>query len=160
MQRTEWEFEYQAGDLLAAAQKEFDRREERIEYWKEQREQVLEKLKNEGLDITRWNEGEYTKASVGTRIDVGFDAKLMGRLQECQKYLERAREEKKEFAMWIQAFGNCQDTQGFKLDAPDISYFGLGRSVEPDFVAPEDAEARQGDETTPSAPRRISTPAV
>lgn len=149
MLRSEWSFEYQAGDLLEAANKEFDKRIERIDYWKEKREEVLNRLKDEGLEITNWNSGSETKLSAGSAIDVQFDQKLIGRLRECEKYLEKARNEKKEFAMWIQAFSDRQSGEGFKLHAQDIAYFGLGKSAEPDFVAPEDAEAQQ--ESTGSA---------
>lgn len=139
--RNEWEFQYQASDLLEAAEAEYQKREERIGYWRDKREEVLEKLKQEGLEITNWNEGSgVTKASIGSAIDVQFDQKLIGRLRECEQWLERARSEKKEYAMWVQVFSDCQSTQAFQLHGHDVAYFGLGKSVEPDFVAPEDAE--------------------
>lgn len=139
MQRKEWLFEYTAGALLIAAESEFDRREKRLDYWKDKRDEVLEQLKEEGLSVTQWNEG-YTKSSMGNRIDVEFDAKLMTRLRECENFLEKARIEKKEYVMWIQVFSEYPETKTLQLDAEDVAHFGLGKSVEPDFVAPEDAE--------------------
>jgi len=140
MKRTEWEFEYTAESLLEASEAQFDKREARINYWREGRDKVLGQLKDEGLSVTNWNDEGFSKMSMEPRIDVQFDEKLMSRLRECEKYLGKALDEKKEFVMWIQVFSDSPSSKALQLHAQDVAYFGLGKSVEPDFVAPEDAE--------------------
>ena len=151
MKRSEWTFEYTATDLHTAAEQEYQKRAIRADYWKAERQKVMEELKETGLTISQWDaytgkEG-ITKTGISNRVDVEFDEKLMTRLRNCEHYLEKARNEKSEYKMWMQVFGDTSPSKTFDLHAVDVAYFGLGQSVEPDFPAAEDPESAESELT-------------
>lgn len=51
MQRSEWKFDYTAARLAEAAQAKIAHHEERLEFWRGKREEVLAKIRSEGLEI-------------------------------------------------------------------------------------------------------------
>ena len=51
MERKEWKFDYTASKLAEAAKIKLHHHQERLEWWKEKKEQVITQIRGEGLEI-------------------------------------------------------------------------------------------------------------
>lgn len=76
--RNSWTFEYQVKEVLDACRARMKYHEERIAWWKNERDEVEKKLRDSGVTF---NEPTYTG---GARLEARLDDTLTSRLAECR----------------------------------------------------------------------------
>ena len=90
MQRKEWKFDYTASKLAEAAKTKHLHHQERFEWWKEKRDQVMAEIRKDGLEIDEKIALEYVSPKrrdweQGAQVTVRNDLKKD--LNECLEKL-------------------------------------------------------------------------
>ena len=90
MQRKEWKFDYTASKLAEAAKTKHLHHQERFEWWKEKRDQVMAEIRKDGLEIDEKIALEYASPKrrdweQGAQVTVRNDLKRD--LNECLEKL-------------------------------------------------------------------------
>ncbi len=90
MQRKEWKFDYTASKLAEAAKTKHLHHQERFEWWKEKRDQVMAEIRKDGLEIDEKIALEYVSPKrrdweQGAQVTVRNDLKKD--LDECLEKL-------------------------------------------------------------------------
>ena len=120
MQRKEWKFEYTAARLAEAAQLKIDWHSERLEWWKQKKDEVFATIRNEGLEVDEkislgfqspksrdWERG----AQVLVRNDLQKD------LDECLEKLQAHTVRLNEYSGWQQVLAaNPESSQSLDID--------------------------------------------
>lgn len=120
MQRSEWKFEYTASRLAEAAQAKIDWHAERLEWWKEKKNEVFATIRKEGLEVDEkisvgfqnpksrdWERG----AQVLVRNDLQKD------LDECLEKLQAHTRKLNEYSGWQQILAaNPESRQSLDID--------------------------------------------
>lgn len=140
--RNDWQFDFTCGAVASAASFESERRDQRIEYWLNEREAIMQEIKDSGLEVEVFGQG-MSKMSIESRAEVRIDAKLQERLAKCEEYLRKARQEKKQYEMFANVLSSQPAEKPIKLQPEDVFYFGLHKDPEPDFLSPEEETAKE-----------------
>lgn len=125
MNRDEWKFEYAATQLAEAAQAKARLHQERLSWWKGQKDQVMDTIRAEGLEIDEKVVGQQSVMKGrdwqdATRVTVRND--LRQQLDECLKKLSYHTEKLHSFRGWIEILeANTQSR--LALDHEDWRFF-------------------------------------
>lgn len=125
MQRKDWTFDYTAADLAEAARTKIAHHEQRLGFWRAQREEVLGKIRSEGLEIDEKIVMAYPtpKArdwSRANRVTVRDD--LRERLDECLAKLRQHTELLRDYQGWL-AMLSANPQSRLPLDVEDWQHF-------------------------------------
>jgi hypothetical protein len=119
MLRKEWQFQANVEQLVRAVGERLDYHNQRIDYWTNEQNVSLEKLKEQGLEVTE------LEVTGGIRADVRFDAKLMERLNEAKAAIKRHKAKREEYEVWSRTFSREPEERSLNLNSDDIEFFGL-----------------------------------
>jgi len=132
MKRKDWLFDHVASKLAEAANAKHQHHQERFEWWKNRREQVMAQIREEGLEIDESIALEYSHPKrrdweQGAQVTVRDD--LRKDLNECLKKLAHHTELVNDYQGWHQVLSANPEAR-FSLDYQDwLFFFGRGDVV-------------------------------
>jgi hypothetical protein len=128
--RSDWEFEHLGSELLEGAKKKEEFRRARLGWWKDQKDKVMQTIKESGLEVQESLALQYSSASnninalrgghSGAQIVVRND--LQDKLNECHSKIREHEAASIEYNAWVQVFSRNQ-TKTFKLKQGDWLFF-------------------------------------
>ncbi len=131
MQRDTWKFGYSAQQIIEATNSKLKFHQERFDWWKDKKEQVLTQIRAEGLEIDEAIALEYISPKSrdywerGAQVTVRDD--LRKDLNECLKKLAYHTDLINDFRGWQQVLTANPDTP-LNLDHEDwLFFFGQGK---------------------------------
>ena len=125
MRRELWRFEYTANKLAEAAATKIKFHDERLEWWKVKRREVMDKIRSEGIEIDEKISLAYLSPKArdwerSTQVTVRDD--LRNRLTECQEKLAHHTQRRHEYNGWLQVL-SANPEQRLRLDIQDWLFF-------------------------------------
>lgn len=122
MNRHDWEFEYTAKTLADAAELARESRQQRSEWWIAKKEEVMQEVRDTGIEISESVAAEYsnTKMGMGPRVLVKGD--LQNKLTECFTKIREHEAAASEYAGWVQVLEANPEAR-LKLTHQDWLYF-------------------------------------
>jgi hypothetical protein len=125
MQRKEWTFDYTASKLAEAAKTKHLHHQERFEWWKEKRDQVMAEIRKDGLEIDEKIALEYVSPKrrdweQGAQVTVRNDLKRD--LNECLEKLAYHTGLMNDYHGWHQVL-NANAEARLSLDHDDWLFF-------------------------------------
>ena len=125
MQRKEWKFDYTAGKLAEAAKTKHLHHQERFEWWKEKRDQVMAEIRKDGLEIDEKIALEYVSPKrrdweQGAQVTVRNDLKKD--LDECLEKLAYHTGLMNDYYGWQQVLSANPEVR-LSLDHDDWLFF-------------------------------------
>lgn len=123
--RDNWGFDYTAAQLAQAAALKVVYHQERVNWWKDKRTEVMKTIRAEGLEVNEKISMEFRNPksndwSNSSQVMVRND--LQNALKECQEKLVFHTEKLKDYSGWQQMLSaNPQTTQ--RLDIGDWLFF-------------------------------------
>jgi len=130
MLRKEWKFDYTANKLAEASDIKLQFHQERFEWWKDKKEQVIAQIRAEGLEIDENIALEYVSPKSrdwdrGTQVTVRDD--LRKDLDECLKKLSYHTGQINDYNGWRQVL-NANPEVRLSLNHDDwLFFFGQGQ---------------------------------
>jgi len=130
MLRKEWKFDYTASKMAEATETKLKFHQERFEWWKNKKEQVIAQIRAEGLEIDENIALEYVSPKSrdwerGTQVTVRDD--LRKDLDECLKKLAYHTGLINDYNGWNQIL-NANPEVRLSLDHDDwLFFFGQGK---------------------------------
>lgn len=127
MLRLEWKFTRLGGELAEAAQRQLDRRRERLEYWREKKGEVMAKIRESGIDINESMAAQiqnYSSTQFGNRqaATVTIDEQMLEDLNECLDKIKTHDGAVRDYTAWVQVLGSNRN-QSLELDQNDWMFF-------------------------------------
>ncbi|RZT92561.1 hypothetical protein [Rivibacter subsaxonicus] len=125
MMRKEWAFDYAAGTLAEAASKKLAFHHERLEFWKQSKDETMTTIRSEGLEIDEklalgYRSPKSADWERGAKVVVRND--LRDRLDECLSKLSHHSDLIQQYDGWLQALlANPQARM--QLDIEDWLFF-------------------------------------
>jgi len=125
MQRKEWKFDYTASKLAEAAKTKHLHHQERFEWWKEKRDQVMAEIRKDGLEIDEKIALEYVSPKrrdweQGAQVTVRNDLKKD--LDECLEKLAYHTGLMNDYHGWHQVLSANPEAR-LSLDHDDWLFF-------------------------------------
>ena len=125
MQRKEWKFDYTASKLAEAAKTKHLHHQERFEWWKEKRDQVMAEIRKDGLEIDEKIALEYVSPKrrdweQGAQVTVRNDLKRD--LNECLEKLAYHTGLMNDYHGWHQVLSANSEAR-LSLDHDDWLFF-------------------------------------
>ena len=125
MQRKDWKFDYTASKLAEAAKTKHLHHQERFEWWKEKRDQVMAEIRKDGLEIDEKIALEYVSPKrrgweQGAQVTVRNDLKRD--LNECLEKLAYHTGLMADYHGWHQVLGANPEAR-LSLDHEDWLFF-------------------------------------
>jgi hypothetical protein len=127
--RSDWEFEYTAAKLAAAATAQRDFRIGRVEAWEAKKAEVLQKIKDSGIsvseslaDLMGSTMPKYSNAGHGRGAHITIDSTLQDDLSECVEKIREHTRLRNEYAAWVQVL-EANPEQRLKLHNDDWMFF-------------------------------------
>ena len=126
--RSNWEFEHLGSELLEGATKKEAMRRERLAWWKNQKDKVMQDIKDSGLEVQESLSLQYgtssndirPQAHGGAQIVVRND--LQNKLNECHAKIRLHDAAAIEYNAWVQVFSK-NPNKTFKLKQGDWLFF-------------------------------------
>lgn len=134
MKRSEWTFPYTAATLAQAAELKLTFHEERLAFWKAQKESVLATIRREGLEVDEKISMSY-RSPKSSDYERGAKVMVRNDLQtDLEEVLDKLRSHtnlRAQYFGWLEALGaNPEST--FSLDIDDWQFFyGSNESTSP-----------------------------
>ncbi len=122
MNRSQWKFDYTASKLLEAAKKKKEHHEARYEFWLSKKKEVMEKVKDGGINVVESLGGYQGGKSGYMDPEIEIDAALRKGLEECHTKLKEHERKIRDYEGWIQLF-LAQPEARMPLDQDDFLYF-------------------------------------
>lgn len=124
MQRDKWEFSYGADKLLDAATAKQNHHATRLQWWEKQKEEVITKIKAEGLEIDESMAAEFSNkvSSYARHTTVQVRDDLLRDLNECVNKVKEHSVKIEGYSAWIQVLAS-QGSASFPLNQDDWLYF-------------------------------------
>jgi hypothetical protein len=120
MKRTEWEFMFNAPDMMVAANRKQEYHEGRVEFWSNELEKAEADQKS--------NEEQFN--GVPTKMNSSYSnmqSHAETRVRDCKmKVIEHTRHVE-EFKRWGELFANSHETREFPLSYDDVEFFDIIR---------------------------------
>jgi hypothetical protein len=126
--RTKWEFEYTAKALADAAVEQRHFRDQRVLFWTEKKQHVMEKIKAEGLTIDESLSDQLSIGSPkyghsgGRGATVLIDATMQADLDECVQKIRTHTDYSKQYDAWVQLLLANPESR-VRLDHDDWLFF-------------------------------------
>lgn len=123
MQRDEWAFGYTAKQLADAALAKKQHHEERLKWWQEKQQAVIDEVKDKGLEVSQQIASEYavSQAIRGAQLVVKND--YQQKLNECHMKIQSHGARAKEYDGWHQMLSAQLPTHSVSLDVEDFLFF-------------------------------------
>src|ERR1700688_3484084 len=102
MQRNEWEFEYGASELAAAAAAKANHHASRAKWWELKKEEVMRTVRESGIDVTESVAAGNSARSTGFGPQIIIDATLQRKLQECHAKINEHTAKVRDYEGWRQ----------------------------------------------------------
>jgi len=122
MMRRNWTFEYTANKLAEAAAVKKTHHEGRLKWWEEQKEKVMARIRESGIDIHQPVADLYSNKTRGCGPEITIDATMQRDLSECQGKLIEHDGKVREYAGWIQVLSANPESR-LSLDNDDYLFF-------------------------------------
>jgi hypothetical protein len=125
-QRQIWQFEYMGSQLAEAARAKLAHHQERFGWWSSKKEEVLSKIRSEGLEIDEslaMESPHHAKArdyQRGTQVMIRND--LQENLEECLRKLSYHAAQSHQYDGWVQVLAANSDAR-VRLDHEDWLFF-------------------------------------
>src|SRR5512135_1200034 len=123
MRRHEWNFRFQASDVLKAARLKAAHHRKRQLWWEKKQREVIAQAKAKGITIDESLAMEYNKTGSnvmrGARLVI--DTVYQGKLQECFSKITEHRMKKEEYEGWVAVLK--MTSMHLDLHADDYLYF-------------------------------------
>lgn len=134
--KSEWTFTYKSSAVLLGAASKADYHNSRVKFWTDKKDEVMAKIKSEGLEFdeslvdmtSNKFSGGYRDTSVSVRDD------LLRDLQECGRKLREHRIKLEDYKAWVQVL-DSQGDKDLQLDQQDWLFFFDSPSVKKDDEA-------------------------
>lgn len=127
MLRDNWKFTYTASRLAEGAETKLKFHEERIAFWKKQKDELVAEIRKDGLEVSESTALGYASPKSrdyerGAKVMVRND--LKEKLDECMEKLAYHTGKRRDFAGWVQVLrGNPEEW--LEADMEDwLFYFG------------------------------------
>ena len=125
MKREAWIFSYQGQALADAAQAKIKHHSERLEWWKQKKNEVTATIRSEGLEVDEKIALQYSNPKArdwdrGGEVLIRND--LRKQLAECFEKLSYHTETINEYEAWFQTL-SAHPEQQFELDINDWLFF-------------------------------------
>lgn len=120
MNRDEWAFPYPADKLHQAALTKHQFHAERLTWWGNKKDEVLTKIRAEGLEIDESVAQGYSNSGRQTSVNVRND--LLRDLNECVGKVSEHTNRTKEYDSWMQVLAS-QGQAAFSLHQDDWLFF-------------------------------------
>lgn len=125
MLRAEWKFEYLASKLAEAAGNRSAHHRDRLDWWRAKKDQVLQTIRSDGLEIDEKLVLEYTSPKSrdwqdATRVSVRND--LRNDLNECLKKLAHHTQQLASYSAWSEVL-SANSGANLSLDHEDWQFF-------------------------------------
>ena len=130
MIREQWKFEYPASKVAAAAREKIAHHEARLDFWKQKREEVIAKIRSEGIEVDEKVALAYSHPKArdwddGGEIMIRND--LRKDLAECFKKLAYHTELRDTYEGWRQVLEGNRDSR-LELHFDDWLFF-FGKDI-------------------------------
>lgn len=127
MKKGEWLFEYSAKDLAQAATKKMNHHNDRAEWWKMKKVEVMNEVKESGIEVSESVASEYsnyTSTNRGNGPQVMVRTDLQNKLTEIHSKILSHEQKTKEYHGWEQVLSSAAKTdRRLELNADDYLYF-------------------------------------
>lgn len=125
MNRDDWEFEYTASTLAAAAKAQRDHRTSRVAAWEAKKAETMAKIKESGLTVDESmaeSMTNYTTSAAGRGAQIMVDTTLQRDLTECVSKIRTHRAAATEYDAWAQVLDANPEAR-LKLKHNDWQFF-------------------------------------
>jgi hypothetical protein len=122
--RGEWEFDYTASTLAAAAEAQRDFRKSRVEVWTSKKAEIMEKIKTSGLTVHEGVAAGLSSYSNGPQggAQVMVDTTLQRDLNECVSKIRTHSDAATDYDGWVQVLRANPESR-LKLKHGDWMFF-------------------------------------
>ena len=126
--RAKWEFEYTASALAAAAEAQYEFRQSRVAFWKDQQDQLIAKIKETGIvvheDLAAMlsNSGKYGGTSAMGGAQIVIDPTMQTDLNKAYSKINEHSVMAAQYKAWIQVLKGNPESR-LKLDHDDWMFF-------------------------------------
>jgi hypothetical protein len=129
MRRQTWCFEYAGSKLADATQKKVTHHRSRFEWWRNKKQEILDKVRAEGLEIDERISLQYSAPRArdwegGAQVLIRNDLQI--NLDECLQKLAYHTEKLRDYEGWLEMLQANPDER-FRLDHDDWLFF-FGKS--------------------------------
>lgn len=122
MKRNEWTFTYTADELEAAAEQKRKHHADRLAWWEQKKQEVMEKIATSGITVQESPGAGASNVSRGYTPQIRIDNTLETDLTECACKMEEHRSKERSFAGWVQVL-NANPKSSLELEHDDYLFF-------------------------------------
>lgn len=123
MKRTDWKFTYNAATLATAATAKRKHHEERLEWWRDQKKIISQKVSDAGIEVHESvADRKYQSTGYNISPEIRIDATLQRDLMECQAKIHEHAKKVTEYIGWEEVLWVDKD-KFFDLDHEDFLFF-------------------------------------
>jgi len=119
--RIDWEFEYTASVLAAAATEKKAYRQGRADWWEEKQKEVIAEIKESGLEFNESLAVSYA-STAGRAPQLAVKADLQNKIKECHEKIHEHLSAVYEYDGWVQVLSANPDSR-MKLKHGDWLFF-------------------------------------
>lgn len=123
--RGEWEFEYTAKNLAAAAATQRDYRQSRVDVWTKQKDDLMAKVRSDGISVSESvadKMSAYSSNLSANGPQIPIDPQMQRQLTECHAKIQAHRLALAEYDGWVQVLEANPESR-LKLTQADWLYF-------------------------------------
>lgn len=122
MNRDNWRFAYTADKVLLAALEKKVHSENRLKWWADKREEIIAKVKAEGIEIDESLADLSLSNSYGRQPSARIRNDLVADLSECVQKTMEHRKKIEDYDAWVQVL-ESQGQSTLQLDQDDWLFF-------------------------------------
>ena len=122
--RSLWKFQYTVAELLKATSDKVDHHTNRLKWWSDKRNQVIEEIKNKGLEIDDSLVADTSFTSNYARQpQIMIKDKYARDLSEANQKITEHSNKIKDYAGWVEVLSSQSSTKAYELHQDDWLYF-------------------------------------
>lgn len=129
--REKWNFNYTVGNVLVGAQKKLDRHKARLDWWDGQKQEVFQKIRDEGVEIDE-SLADVISNSYNRGPTVQIRNDLIKDMQECVAKIREHRAKVDGYLAWVKVLVDQDDSHDLELNHADWLYFFGDQPVDED----------------------------
>lgn len=120
--RNEWEFFYSGEALEKAAFLQMQKRQSRVDWWKEKQKELMDQVREGGIEISESMAANYSNTQGLKGPQVVVKADLQTKLNECHTKIQEHSRAVESYSGWVQML-EVNKTAVLKLTHADWLYF-------------------------------------
>ena len=121
--REEWKFEYTTQEVFNASKAKIDYHTARLDFWTKKREEVIENIKKDGLEISESVAGSIYQTSTSQRNpQMVVNPVYQTDLNECSQKMEHHKNKLQGFSNWFIVLQKNPDAT-LQLEIEDVLFF-------------------------------------